>query len=147
MPNQENGISLAEQLTTHVPQALTDAAATFVDSLKINSISEKIRRGRRVVIKRRNIYSEQLADLANLYFRMSGIPIRFWSKAEQWQRWEANCFRMLNGDRFRASTSGTRTVCIDKLTGKSLWDHLNQGHADAPDVGSRWNRTSPCAPI
>jgi len=34
------------------------------------------------VIKRRNIYGEQLADLANLYFRMSGIPICFWSKAE-----------------------------------------------------------------
>jgi hypothetical protein len=44
------------------------------------------------VIKRRNIYSEQLADLANLYFRMSGIPIRFWSKAEEWQRWEVKCF-------------------------------------------------------
>jgi hypothetical protein len=127
MPNRENGTSLAERLTNHVPQALSNAAATFVDSLKINSISEKIRRGRRVVIKRRNVYGEQLADLSNLYFRMSGIPIRFWSKAKRWQRWEANCFRMLNGDRFRAVTSGTRTVCLDKLPGKSLWEHLNEG--------------------
>jgi hypothetical protein len=120
----DNGTSLAERL---MPQALSNAAATFVDSLKINSISEKIRRGRRVVIKRRNVYGEQLADLANLYFRMSGIPIRFWSKAEDWQRWEVNCFRMLNGDRFRASRSGNGTACFDKLTGKSLWDHLNEG--------------------
>jgi hypothetical protein len=58
---------------------------------------------------------------------MSGIPIRFWSKAEEWQRWEINCFRMLNGDRFRAFTSGTRTVCFDKMHGKSLWEHLNEG--------------------
>jgi len=126
MPNRENGISLAE-LTNHVPLALSNAAATFVDSLKINSISEKVRRGRRVVIKRRNVYGEQLADLSNLYFRMSGIPIRFWSKAEEWRRWEANCFRMLNGDRFRTFTSGPRTVCFDKLPGKSLWEHLNEG--------------------
>jgi hypothetical protein len=68
------------------------------------------------VIKRRNIYSEQLADLANLYFRMSGIPIRFWSKAEDWRRWEVKCFRMLNGDRFRAFAYGAKTVCTDKLS-------------------------------
>jgi hypothetical protein len=132
MPNRENGLGLADQLTNHIPQALSNAAATFVDSLKINSISEKVRRGRRVVIKRRNGYSEQLADLANLYFRMSGIPIRFWSKAEEWQRWEANCFRMLNGDRFRASTSGARTVRLDKLPGKSIWDHLDEGTLTRP---------------
>jgi hypothetical protein len=127
MPTGENGTSLAEQLINHVPQALTEAAATFVDSLKINSVSEKIRRGRRVVIKRRNGYSEQLGDLANLYFRMSGIPIRFWSKAEDWQRWEVECFKMLNGDRFHAWVCGDKTVCAHKLPGKSLWERLEQG--------------------
>ncbi len=127
MPNRENGTTLAERVTNHVPQALSNAATTFVDSLKINSISEKSFRGRRVVIKRRNVYGEQLADLANLYFRMSGIPIRFWSKAEEWQHWEASCFRMLNGDGFRATTVGDRTLRFDKLPGKSLWEHLNEG--------------------
>lgn len=124
MPIGDDGTSSAERL---MPQALSDAAASFVDSLKINSISKAVRRGRRVVIKRRNVYGEQLAELANLYFRMSGIPIRFWSKAEEWRRWELNCFRMLNGDRFRAFSSGPRTVCFDKMPGKSLWDYLNEG--------------------
>jgi hypothetical protein len=127
MPTRENGISLAEQLTNHIPQALSNAAARFVDSLKINSVSEKVRRGQRVVIKRRNGYSEQLADMANLYFRMAGIPIRFWSKAEEWQPWEVECFKMLNGDHFRAWASGDKTVCADKLPGKNLWEHLEQG--------------------
>ena len=137
MPNRENGVSppqrirpvpdLAEQLKNHVSPALTNAAATFVDSLKVNSISEEVRRRKRVVIKRRNVHSEQLADLANLYFRMSGIPIRFWSKAKEWQHWEVNCFRMLNGDRFRAYASGIRAIRIDKLPGKSLWEYLDQG--------------------
>lgn len=92
MPIREEGTSLAELRTPLVPRALTNATATFVDSLKISSTSEKVRRRRRVVIKRRNIYSEQLADLANLYFRMSGIPIRFWSKAEDWRHWEIKVF-------------------------------------------------------
>lgn len=34
---------------------------------------------------------------------------------------------MLNGDRFRISTPGDRTICVDKLPGESLWDHLNRG--------------------
>jgi hypothetical protein len=126
MPNRENGTSLTERITNHVPPALSNAAATFVDSLKINSILEKIRRGRTVVIKRRNVYGEQLADLANLYFRRSGTPIRFWTKTEEWQHWEASCFRMLNGYRFRVSRVRNKAICIDRLPGESLWEHLNR---------------------
>jgi hypothetical protein len=127
MPTRENGTSLAELLTNHIPQALTDAAAKFVDSLKVSSISEGTRRGRRVVIKHRNAHSEQLADLANLYFRMANIPIRFWSKVKDWRRWEVNSFQMLNGDRFQVFTCGANTVCTDKIPGESLWERLNRG--------------------
>ena len=45
-----------------MPEALSIAAARLVDSLKINSISEAVRCGRRVVIKRRHVYSEQLTE-------------------------------------------------------------------------------------
>ena len=127
MPIREDGTSLAERVTNHIPQALSNAAAKFVDSLKLSSVSERVWRGRRMVVKRRNAYSEQLADLANLYFRMSNIPIRFWSKVKDWKRWEVGCFKMLNGDRFRAFASGAHTVCVDKLPGKSLWEYLHRG--------------------
>ena len=143
MPIRENGrssrlgsrpaASLAEQLANHIPQALTNAAAKFVDSLKLGSVSERVRRGRRMVIKRRNAYSDQLAELGNLYFRMSNIPIRFWSTTKDWKRWEVGCFKMLNGDRFRAFASGANTVCVDKLPGKSLWEHLNR-HTLTPQM-------------
>jgi hypothetical protein len=119
-----NGLTLLERF---IPDGLSNAATTLVDSLKINSTSEKVRRRRRVVIKHRNIYGEQLADLANLYFRMSTIPIRFWSKVDDWRRWEIGCFKMLNGHRFRVFASGARTVCEEKLPRKSLWDHMNRG--------------------
>jgi hypothetical protein len=116
----------------HAPAAvisnpLRNAAARLVDSLKINSVSEKVRRGRRIVIKRRNGYSEPLAEMANAYFRMAGIQIHFWSKTEAWQQWEISCFNMLNGDRFHARRSGANGVCADKLPGSSLWDDLNDG--------------------
>src|SRR5438067_12696445 len=100
MPTRENGTTLADRI---IPQAVTNAAARFVDSVKLSSLSETVRRGRRVVLKRRSPYSEQLADLGNLYFRISGIPIRFWSKVEDWRRWEAECFQMLTAIVFASS--------------------------------------------
>jgi len=120
----ENGFNLKERL---VPQGLSNAASAAVEALKINSITEKVRRGRRVVMKRRNAHGEQMADLANFYFRTWNIPIRFLSKVKAWRHWEIKCFNMLNGDRFRAVASGERTVIEDKLPGESLWDHMKRG--------------------
>src|SRR5438132_8411953 len=119
-----NGTSLVENL---VPSGLANVATRLVEAIGINSISEKARRGRTLVVKRRNIHSEQLADLTNLYFRMADIPIRFWSKVEDWQQWEVGCFEMLNGDRFHAYASGARCVVAEKLPGESLWEHINRG--------------------
>lgn len=121
------GLVSAASKIVEAPQALATVATKLVEAIAINSISEKIRRKRRVVVKRRNIHSEQLADLTNLYFRVADIPIRFWSKVEDWQRWEIDCFNMLNGDRFEASASGQRTVVASKLPGESLWENLNHG--------------------
>ncbi len=67
-----NGKSLMDLL---VPKGLAHAATSFVESLKINSITEKARRNRRVVIKRRNVYGERGAALINFYFRAADIPI------------------------------------------------------------------------
>ena len=110
-----------------IPKALRNAAARLVDSLKINSVCEKTRRSRRLVIKQRNGYSEPLAELANVYFRMAGIPIRFWANTKEWRQWEVKCFNMLNSDHFHARASGANSVRADKLPGRSLWDHLNEG--------------------
>src|SRR5438477_12811619 len=119
-----NGKSLMDLL---VPKGLAHAATSFVESLKINSITERARRDRRVVIKRRNIYGERAAGLINFYFRAAGIPIRYLSDVREWRRWEARCFQMLNRDRFRAKVRDSRTVMLDKLPGENLWGHMNRG--------------------
>ena len=116
-----------ESLGQRIPKALRNAADRLVDSLKVNSVSEQVRRGRRLMNKRRNVYSEPLAELANVYFRMARIPIRFWAKTEDWRRWEVNSFNMLNGDRFHARASGPNAICADRLPGRSLLDHLKEG--------------------
>jgi len=144
MPMGNNGTSSVERIT---PDALGNAAARFVDSLKINSISEAVRRGRQVVIKRRNVYGEQLAELANLYFRIAGLPIRFWSKTEGWQRWEVECFKMLNGHRFSASRLRNNAICIDRLPGENLWEHLSRqtlSHRMVEAAGLEFRRAHEC---
>jgi|ERR1700693_5052941 hypothetical protein len=119
----ENGASLLNNL---VPQSLAGVASRLVEAIAINSVSERKRR-RTLVIKRRNLHSEQLADLTNFYFRVANIPIRFWSKLDDWRKWEVDCFEMLNGDCFRAYASGQRCVVVDELPGENLWAHLNKG--------------------
>src|ERR1700730_10947304 len=107
MLNLGNGeISIAkatELFDRFIPDDISHAATSFVESLKINSINEKVRRGRRVVVKRRNAYGERVADLINFYFRLANTHIRYVSKVREWQRWETKCFQMLNGDGFRAT--------------------------------------------
>lgn len=118
-----NGNPLMDRL---IPGGLSHAATSFVESLKINSINEKEGRDRRVVIKRRNVYGERAANLINFYFRAANIPIRYLSDVREWRRWETRCFRMLNGDRFRAKVRDSRTVRLDKLPGENLWEHMNR---------------------
>jgi hypothetical protein len=119
--------SETEPLARRIPKTLRTVADRLVDSLKVNSVSEQVRCGRRLMNKRRTVYSEPLAELANVYFRMAGIPIRFWARTEEWQRWEVKSFNMLNGDRFHARASGANIVCVDKLPGRSLEHHLKEG--------------------
>jgi hypothetical protein len=124
MFNFGNGKTLIERL---VPDGLSHTATSFVESLKINSIKEKSRGRRRVVVKRRNRYGERAAGLINFYFRAAGISIRYVSDVREWRRWEARCFQMLNGEHFRAKVIDSRTVTLDKLPGDNLWEHMNRG--------------------
>jgi len=126
MPTQKNGNGLT-LLQRFIPDGFSHGATSFVESLKINSVSEKRRRNRPVVTKRRNVYGGRAADLINFYLRLAGIPIRFLSDVRKWRRWEVSCFQMLNGDRFRASVTDPRTIALDKLPGQSLWDHMKAG--------------------
>jgi hypothetical protein len=118
MPIGKNGNGLT-LLKRFIPDGLSHAATAFIESLKINTISEKRRRGRLLVIKRRNILGERGADLINFYFRLAGITIRYLSNVRDWRRWEASCFQMPNGDRFQAKIIDARTVCLDKLRAKA----------------------------
>jgi hypothetical protein len=121
------GLITAAGKIAEAPRGLADVASKLVEAIAINSVWEKKRGKKTLVVKRRNLHSEQLADLTNLYFRVANIPIRFWSKVGEWRRWEVSCFEMLNGDRFRAYKSGQRCVVAEKLPGENLWEHLNGG--------------------
>src|SRR5260370_7184699 len=93
MPIGKNGNGLA-LLERFIPDGLSHAATAFVESLKINTISEKRRRGRLVVIKRRNIFGERGADLINFYFRVAGITIRYLSHVRDYRACDCKCFEI-----------------------------------------------------
>ena len=97
-----------------IPDGLSNSATSFVESLKINSLKERTHRGRRVVVKSRNLYGERAADLINFYFHLAGTGIRYVSNVREWQRWETKCFNMLNGDKFEARIVDTRTIITFK---------------------------------
>src|SRR5437764_14052158 len=115
-----NGIPLIDRL---IPEGLSHAATSFVESLKINSITERARRDRRVVIKRRNVYGERAADLINFYFRAAGIPIRYLSDVREWRRWETRCFKRLTADRFGRKARASHTVMWANLPAIIRGDH------------------------
>jgi hypothetical protein len=66
-----------------VAGATLERGNALVESLKINVISEEVRRKRPVVVKRRTGKSEQITEMANLYFNSCALPIRFWSKGSR----------------------------------------------------------------
>ena len=91
-----------------------------------NSLAERWHRGRPVIVKARGGVGQVMHGLANFFFRLAKIPIAFCTDARFWQRWEVRCYRTLNG-RFAAYPIGDQKVAQEKLPGKSLWDHLNDG--------------------
>jgi len=107
---------------------LLTAAASAIDLIRINTISNEMRDGRAVWVKRRRRGSQQIARCANLFFRWAGNPVYVWGRVESWQQWEIYCFLLLNGDRFLAFEDGPRAVCAERLPGLSLSEHLDEGN-------------------
>ncbi len=101
-------------------RGLVNAASAALNSIKLNGISTRRHRGRPLRVKRRKIGSEQIAALANMFFPLAKAPITVLGELKEWQRWEVGCFRLLNDDGFDAFASGLRTVCAEKLPGRSL---------------------------
>jgi len=121
MPMGIYGTSSEERI---MPEALSNAAARFVDSLKINSISEEVRRGRPVVIKRTPRVQRAIDRVGQLIFSHRQLANPFLDQNGRLATLGINCFKMLNGDRFRASSLRNNAICIDRLPGESLWEHL-----------------------
>ncbi len=114
---------------TRIPvlHALTERVSAFFDSIKINKIDEQASYNGGWFLKRRNAVGRAVARLANFYFGIAHIPIRYRSRKREWQRWEVDCFRMLNHDRFDAAPVGKDMVRVEKIPGESLWTHLTRG--------------------
>jgi hypothetical protein len=101
--------------------------AQSIESIKINSTAYEIRAGRHIWVKRRRRGSELVAIFANFFFRLSHAPIHLWILSKRWQRWEVDCFHLLYDQGFSAFAENPRKVCVDRVPGVSLLEHLNLG--------------------
>lgn len=102
------------------------AAHELTERIKLNAISHHYRRGRRVVVKRRNVFGRAIAGVTNFFFGLAGVPIRFCGELKDWQEWEVGCYRMLNG-KYEVFALGERKVVAERLPGESLFEHLKRG--------------------
>jgi len=100
---------------------------TAVGRIKINAHWRERRDGRVVWVKRRRTGSEQIARVANWFFRLAHDPIHVCAEPDEWQHWEICCFDLLYDHRFRAVTDGPRSVCFDQVPGLSLQAHAERG--------------------
>lgn len=107
--------------------SIGEEAGRAIEGIRINSITIETRGGRPVYVKRRRATAKPVAVIANLFFRLAGNMISVWVNTEKWQRWEIDCFHLLNGDHFRAFAEAGGTVCADKLPGNNLKEILERG--------------------
>jgi len=107
-------------------QPIIARLSAIADSIKVNTISQRYMDARDWVVKRRNVSGFPVTSLANVYFRLAHVPIRYCSRLSHWQRWEIECYRMLNADGFEIHPLGRNTVCEGKVPGESVWAHLQR---------------------
>jgi hypothetical protein len=108
-----------------LPVSIRQFFRAGVHAAILNTVSFQRRRGRDVVVKRRNGASRTIGEMANFYFRVSGVPIRFWSEPRQWQDWEVRCYQMLNPG-FNIFALGNFKVVQDCVPGTPLFEHLHR---------------------
>ena len=78
--------------SSHSRRIYRTPATSFVESLKINSITEKSRRDRRVLVKRRKPLRRMRSGFNQFLLPRPGIPIRYARQRARMRRWEDALF-------------------------------------------------------
>ena len=109
---------------------LLTIAGSAIDAIRINATCDQVREGRPVLLKRRRRGSGFVVKCANYFFKLAQQPVFVWDRVDRWQRWEVECFQKLHGGNFLAKAEGDRTVCVEKMPGKSIAQHFAEGTFD-----------------
>src|SRR5438874_12095292 len=92
----------------------------------LNGVKEICRRGRCMIVKSHGWLSAFVHALANLFFRIAGIPIAFHQTHRAWQEWETKNFQMLN-KRYAAFAVGQDKILEEKLPGEDMFSLMIHG--------------------
>jgi hypothetical protein len=92
----------------------------------LNGVKQICRQGRCVIVKSHGWLSALVHALANLFFRLAGIPIAFHHTHRAWQEWETKNFQMLN-KRYAAYAVGEDQIVEERLPGEDMFALMIQG--------------------
>ena len=99
------------------------------------------------MIKRRHIYSEQLTELANLYFRISELTDPFLEQNRRLATLGSGLFQDAQRRSVSRLAPAQQRDLHRPITGREPLGTLESSHADPADGGSSWIRISASASI
>ena len=102
-------------------------AGAMIEAIRINRITREMRDGREFWVKQRRRWSGPVIRCANVFFRVVRQPVAALPCPRDWQRWETDCFSRLHGEKFRVFAEEPRRVCAERLPGKSIAAHFDEG--------------------
>jgi len=111
--------------------AFLNSCGSWIDAIRINAITDEVRNGRSVSVKRRKRSSRQILRVANLFFRLARNPVSVCIEIEHWRQWEIENFQLLHGESFCAFPGGPCEVCADRLPGETLCRRLSENRLTA----------------
>ena len=129
----------------------------MIEAIRIKTFTRELREGRPCIVRKRGVAVAPVIHLANRFFGWAGNPVRVCSSRAEWQKWEVDSFKLLNGEEWLAFAEGTSTVVTEILPGKSLARHLEEGsfreemldsaaaelrrahQIDCPELGGSWS--------
>lgn len=106
---------------------ITNRPGAWIDAIRIKNITRELRDGRECIVRKRGAGTKLLVKVANWFFPYAQNPARVCESDQEWQKWEVNCFQLLNGRDVIAFAEGPAAVVTEILPGKSLAQYFEEG--------------------
>ena len=103
------------------------SAGAWIDAIRLKSITQEWRDGRECFVRKRGASALALVRVANLFFERVENPVKVCVSHAEWQKWEVDCFKLLNGEEFLVFAEPPCSVVTERIPGDSIAFHFDHG--------------------